>query len=742
MNGKAFPYYAQHDANDCGPSCLRMVAKFYGKDYSLQQLRDYCFINSNGVSLLGISEAAEKIGFHSLMVKTDYQKIINDVPLPAILHWNQEHFVVLYDKSNIRSEPAAKRRNKFVIGDPHPSSGIISVDEPTFRKSWISDADDKGVALVLYPTEKFFNDDRALEPAQKNSLKSLIGFLKPYKKYIAQLLLGMLIASIFSLAVPLLTQAMLDYGIQQSDNQLVMLILIGQLMIFAGETCIEIIRNIIFLSISSRVTITIISGYLTKLMRLPIRFFDIRSTGDIIQRLKDYDKIENFLTGTTINTIFSFLNIIIFSIVILLYSPFVFLLFFLMSALSVGWIFFFQRRRKILNYKRFQNMRASQDSLYEIINGIKEIKLNNAEISRRWQWERNQVRLFKINAKALVLEQWQRIGFGFINHLKNILITYVAAREVMSGSMTIGMMLSVVYIIGQTNWPLNQLIDFFRSAQDARISFDRLNEVETIKKEDEGTETPQHQTEAHGDIVLNNLYFQYGSPRSPYVLEDITTSFPKGKVTAIVGPSGCGKTTLLKLLLKFYPPVKGDISIGDTPLPNISDRVWRNQCAAVLQDGHFFADTIAHNIVIDGSEIDENKMNRAVHMANIKNFINRLPLGYTTKLGINGSGLSAGQKQRLLIARAVYKDPDFLLLDEATSALDAGNEKVIIGNLAEFYKGKTVIIVAHRLSTVKNADQIVVMNEGQIVETGTHHTLVKKRGFYYELVSNQLELGN
>ncbi|HVI48709.1 MAG TPA: peptidase domain-containing ABC transporter [Chitinophaga sp.] len=736
------PYFPQHDANDCGPACLKMVSTFYGKNYTLNELREYCYINAGGVSLLGIAEGAEKIGFHTLMLKTDYEKLLKDVPLPSILHWNQEHFVVLYDRT---VQGLFKKEIKFKIADPANSLGINNIDETTFRKNWISDADDKGVLLVLYPTDNFYDGNNGKDKdAQRNNIYSAFyPFLKPYRKQFFSLFLGMLLASVFALIFPFLNQYLLDIGVYMKNRNILIMLLLAQLSIFLGSTIIDITRNVLYLHISNRISIRLVSDYLNRLMRLPVSFFEIRSTGDINQRIQDHDKIETFLTNTSINTIFSIFNIIMFSVVLFVYNTTIFCTYLLLSLLSVGWIILFQHKRRRINYKKFQALKVSQDNLLEIIGGIKEIKLNNSETIRRWRWERNQIKKYKINVEYLTIEQWQKTGFDFINQFKNILIIYIAANLVMADKLTVGAMLSVLYVVGQINNPLQQLTDFFKLFQDARISFERRSDILNIQAEEQ-EEAEEQGSEASlesGDIHINNLYFQYSSPKSSYVLKSLNLTIPRNKVTAIVGPSGCGKTTLLKLLLKFYTPVQGEIKVGDEYLSNISDRLWRSKCGAVMQDGYIFGDTIARNIVTDGSPINRTLINRAVEIANIKDFINSQPLRYTTKLGMNGYGLSAGQKQRLLIARAVYKNPDYLFFDEATSALDAKNERTIIENLNAFYKGKTVVVVAHRLSTVKNADQIIVMNNGEIVETGTHIELIKKQAFYYDLVKNQLELG-
>jgi ATP-binding cassette, subfamily B, bacterial len=744
MPGSKFPYYFQHDTVDCGPACLRMVAKYYNKDFNIEQLRQYCFLRANGVSLLGISEGAERIGFQTLMVKTSYDKLLKEVPLPCILHWDQDHFVVLY---KIKKGSFGKAC-KFIIANPN-GAGIIEVEEADFRRSWIGE-DEKGVLLVLYPSARFEEEGPDENVAALSGLPALpltarhqlTKFIRPFRRQLLLLLTGLIVTSLLSLLSPFLNQYLVDVVIAYKTKELLALVLFAQLAIFLGSAVIEIVRNTIYLHVSNRLGISLVADFITKLMRLPLNFFDTRSTGDINQRIQDHDKIETFLTSTSLNAIFSLFNIAVFSIVLCIFSPQLFYIFFGMSSAAVGWIFLFQGKRRRLNYKRFQTLKYSQNSIIEMIAGIKDIKLNNSEIAYRWDWERNQVKKFKINIAYLANEQWQKGGFDFLNQLKNILIIYISAMLVIHDQLTVGTMMSIMFLISQINAPLYQLIDFFRLFQDAKISFERRADIENYEpeKKDETVSTNDINLVAHEDIRLENVSFRYASPKAALTLRNVSFTIPKNKVTAIVGPSGCGKTTLLKLLLKFYEPSSGVIKIGNTPLYNVDNTVWRDHCGAVMQDGHVFSDTIARNIVIDNTAVDKQMIERAATVANIRDFIETLPLGFSTRLGSSGGGLSAGQRQRLLIARAVYKDPPFILFDEATSALDARNERVIIENLNNFFRGKTVLVIAHRLSTIKNADQIIVMDEGRVVETGNHYSLLQSRGFYYDLVSNQIEM--
>lgn len=724
------PYYPQHDAMDCGPTCLRMVAAFYGKRYSLEGLREKSFITREGVSMLGISEAAEKIGFRSICVQVGYEKL-QEAPLPCIIHWNQQHFVVIY-----------KLNDKHVwVADP--GAGKLKYTKEEFCNCWLSsrkNKEDTGVALLLEPTPEFYTIEDEGDEVNRKGFSFLYSYLRPYRGLVGQLLLGLLLGSMIQLMLPFLTQSVVDFGINNQNLGFIYLVLIAQLMLSFSSSAVNFIRGWILLHLGTRINIALISDFLIKLMKMPISYFDSKMTGDILQRINDHKRIQDFLTGSSLSVIFSIFNIIIFGIVLLVYSGMIFLIFMGGSALYVAYVWLFMKKRAELDHKRFAQQSANQSTVVQLVNGMQEIKLSACEQQKRWEWERIQAKLFKVNIKSLALRQYQDSGAVLINQSKNLLITALVASLVVKGEMTLGMMLSVQYIIGQLNSPVNELIAFARDMQDARLSMNRLSEVRDKPDEEDPTRELLREIPEGKEIRLQNLNFKY-DPLSEYpTLDDISLVIPPGKQTAIVGMSGSGKTTLVKLLLGFYPPASGDIFIGDTPLGSYSIREWRKRCGVVMQDGFIFSDSITGNIAPGVEHIDKKRLRHAAEVANIHDFIEELPLAYNTKIGQEGHGLSQGQKQRILIARAVYKDPEFIFFDEATNALDANNERTIMNNLQTFFKGRTSVVVAHRLSTVRNAEQIIVIEQGRIAETGTHEALIALEGRYYKLVKNQLEL--
>lgn len=730
LSTKRFPHFKQTEAKDCGPTCLKIISKHYGKSQNIQQLRELSETTREGSSLLGITEAAEQIGFRTLGVQLSLQTL-KKAPMPSVLHWNQDHYVVLYkiDKQDI------------YISDP--AHGLLTYKNDDFLTHWIgnnsSEKSEEGIALLLEPTAYFYHDRD--EEDQEYGFTYLSKYLLRYRAFIMQLIIGLLVGSILQIAVPFLTQSVVDVGIKNQDIHFIYLIMFAQLGLFIGKASLEIIRSWILLHLSTRINISLVSDFFIKLMKLPISYFDVRMTGDLMQRIADHKRIEQLLTTSSLTTLFSLFNLGVFSLVLMFYDLSIFLIFTIGSMVYFAWILFFFKRRKSLDYRRFTQLSQEQSKVIELINGMQEIKLHNAERRMRWNWEFLQARLFKTATKSLTLEQLQSVGSNLINELKNMFITILAAKLVIDGQITLGMMLAISYIVGQLNAPIAQLITFLRSFQDAKISLERLAEIHN-----RGDEEPREQPEINkidqgSSIELKKISFRYtGSP--DMIIKDLSLTIPYQKVTAIVGSSGSGKTTLMKLLLRYYQVQTGEIQLGKKSINAYAQKAWRENSGVVMQEGYIFNDTIAANIAVGEDYIDKDKLAHAAWVSNIEEFIVHLPKGYNTKIGNEGTGLSTGQKQRLLIARAVYKNPQFLFFDEATSALDASNEKVIMKNLNEFFADRTAVIIAHRLSTVKNADQIVVLEGGQIVEKGDHVSLTQKRGKYFELVRNQLELGN
>ena len=736
----SFPHYTQLDAMDCGPTCLRMIAAHYGRDISLKRIRDLSKTGREGSSLLGLSDAAESLGFHAGGVKLTWEQLRDEAPLPCIVHWNQHHFVVVYK--------IAKKRGEWQVFVADPAAGLLVYPAERFLKSWLEvksedGKEDRGILLILETTPRFYEQRSSdAEKNDKYTLRRLARYLRPHRQSIVQLLLAMGVASVLSLILPFITQSVVDQGVALGRLGFVKTMLIAQLLIVLGQLANDLIRGWLMLHVTARVSISLISDFLSKLMRLPIAFFDAKMTGDIMQRIQDHTRIQNFLTNSLLNIAMAAVLLLLYGSILGGYNLGILFVFLLGTALYVGWVLLFLRWRKKLDYMRFQESANNQSNIVQLIGGMQDIKLNNCEKQKRWEWERIQAKLFKISISSLTLSQTQQVGGTFIDQAKNIFISFLAAKGVIDGNMTLGMMTALTYIIGQLNAPVSQFISFVRESQDANISMERLGEIHGREDEEPADAEKIRDIPENVDIAFDAVSFQYEGPLSPKVLEEISFKVPHGKVTAIVGASGSGKTTLLKMMLGFYAPVEGVVTLGGNEIGNYSESAWRRQCGCVMQEGFIFSNTIAENIALCDETPDMKRVRQAAEVANIKDWIERLPLGYNTKIGADGHGLSVGQKQRILIARAAYKNSPYLFFDEATNSLDANNEKVIMENLDRLFENKTVVIVAHRLSTVKNADNIIVLDSGHIVEEGTHAELTAKKGYYYELVRNQLELGN
>lgn len=717
------------DQMDCGATCLRMVFKYYGYQVSIHKIRKLCQTNKNGVNLLGISEAAEKLGFRTYGVRLSLEQL-GEVELPCILHWTQNHFVVLYKVS----------KGRYYISDP--ATGLVTYDHKEFASNWYSAKElHTGLSLLLSPGPEFYQlDDEELDLAL--GWRKMLTYFYRFRRLFMQLILGMLLGTILQLITPFLTQSVVDIGINTKNISFINLILIAQLMLFVGSISVSFIRSWITLHISTRVNISILTDLLIKIMKLPMSFFDIKTHGDLMQRMADQHRIESFLTGSTLNTLFSLVNMLIFGTLLIIYNKTIFSIFFVATVLYTLWLLFFMKYRRDLDNKRFKISSENQTYMVEMIQSIKDIKINNAQKQKRWGWEALQARLFKFKVKSLALSQYQSIGSMAINQAKGILITYISAKAVIDGDMTLGAMMAVQYIVGMVSSPVESLLAFMESYQDAKISMERLNEI--YEAEEEEDIKKDYLTKLPGDmsIEIRNLTFRYYGAGNEPIFSKLNIHFPAGKTTAIVGTSGSGKTTILKLLLRFYDYEEGEILVGGRRIELFDFSLWRESCGAVLQDNYVYADSIERNIAVNEEFPDKEKLQQAIEIANLEEFIAEQPFGLATKIGTAGKGLSQGQRQRLMIARAVYKEPKFIFLDEATNSLDANNEKAIIQNLDRFFQQRTVIVVAHRLSTVRNADNIIVIEKGEVVEQGTHIHLTRSKGKYFELVKNQLELGN
>lgn len=726
---KSFPHEFQMDAKDCGPACLKIIAKYYGKYYSLQYLRDLCGITRKGVSILDISYAADKIGLRAVSVKVVIEDLITRVTLPAIVHWNNDHFIVIYKAT----------KNKIYVSDP--AKGLISYTHEQFKEKWYKADGSYGVLMILQPMASFKQIEAHEKIERLKNFENLLGYFTPYKKAFGILFLIMFIATILQAFLPFISKAVIDTGIRTQDVNFVYIVLVANIVLLLSITLSNILRDWVLLHVTTRVNISLISDYLIKLMKLPVSFFENKLVGDILQRAYDHERIRHFIMDNSLGMLFSCITFVIFSVILLIFNVAIFFIFLGGSILYVLWLFIFLKVRRKLDWEYFDLLSKDRSYWVETIGNIQEIKINNYEDTKRWKWEAIQARLYKLNVKILNINNAQMLGSQFINNLQNMAVTFYCAIAVINGDITFGIMISTQFIIGMLNGPIVQFVGFIQSAQYAKISFMRINEIHQLQDEDDMVSISANSMELPKDKSLNvkNLSFAYSS-HSPLVLKGIYLTIPEGKVTAIVGDSGCGKSTLLKLLLRLYLPSYGEICIGDMNINNVSLRQWRERCGCVMQEGKVFNDTIQNNIALNDEKVDYEALQRATDIANIAKEIEAMPQGYQTMIGEMGRGLSGGQKQRLLIARALYKNPDYLFLDEATNALDTINEQKIVTALNNVFKNRTVIVIAHRLSTIKKADQIVVMKDGMIVELGNHGALIEQKGYYYKLIQSQYDL--
>lgn len=746
MRSRRFKYYKQLESLDCAPACLKMIAHYHGREYSLEYLRDICKSNRLGTSVFSLTTGAEKIELEAVAVELLADQLTDQLPLPCVLLVNNKHFVVLVEIINKRDHDPQRR--KFKIADP--GFGMITINAEELCKKWLG-TQKKGVCIFFEPTENFLSISGNIQDKVKDTAYywlSLKRIFQTYRAGLFQIILGMILSSVLSIAFPILTQRMVDVGIHYKSYEFIWLVFLFQLGIFVSMVIVDLVKAWVLLHIGAKIELGLTYDFLSKIMKLPLYFFEVKVAADLMQRIGDNSRIQVFIKNQLLDFIIAIATFITLSTLMASYNGAIYTIFITLTLITAGWTLYFTKKREILDYRRFDVTAENTDNIIETIVAMPEIRINNAELIKRDRWERIQIRLFEINAKILSVQQYQNSGAAALNTVKNLTVTFLSVQQVLSGSLSLGEMLGISAIIGQLNVPVNQILTFWQNLQDAKISFARLSEIQSKKEEDE--KFKEHPAPANirqllagfDAITINNLGFSYIESEDDLLFDNLSLSIPKGKITAVVGLSGSGKTTLLKLLLKFYEPLRGNIAVGGIDLADIPADLWRQQCGVVMQEGHIFSDTVENNIAMATEEVDEDRLVAAANLACAHSFIERLPMKYKTKIGSSGLGLSTGQKQRLLIARAIYKNPEILIFDEATSSLDANNERTIQENLQTFFLGKTVIIIAHRLSTVRNADNIVVMESGSIIEQSSHDQLVNRKGAYYQLVKNQLELGN
>lgn len=723
-----FPFYRQQDSKDSGPTCLRIICKHFGKNFNIQTLREKAFATHEGTSINNLSDAAESLGLKTLVTELSLDRFFDNAVFPCVIRWGDDHYIIVYKTTS----------TKIYVCDP--KQGLVTFQLKEFAIQWnakFPESERKVEALLIEATPAFYTRP---EQYRKANIAYYLNYFKPYKRHFTQVFFGMIATVILTVIFPFLTRAIIDRGVNLRDMEFINVILIAQVVLLISRSVIGHIQSWIFLYVESRINLVIVADFLIKLLNLPISYFNSKSLGDVMQRIGDHKRIESFISSGSLSTIVSMFNLLIFGIILYSYSVNIFLIFFISTLAYISWVLPFSRRRRLHDSASFSEQANDRNILYELFIGIKDIKLNNCEKKKRWKWERGQAQLYKAKIGRLSLDQIQQSGAFFISEAKNILITITAANLVIKGEITLGTMIAIQYILGQLNLPVGKFMTFLNSYHDAKISADRLLEIRTAKSEhdiaDKIKELPQDKS-----IRFKDVSFRYEGKKSEPVLDKINFTIPEGKITAIVGESGSGKTTLLKLLLRFFEPTSGEIKVGNrNNLSHYDLKMWRSNCGSVLQDSFLFNDTIENNIALSDEKCNKAEMIRASKVSNIDEYVETLRSGYSTPIGTNGRGISQGQKQRILIARAVYKNPHYIFFDEATNSLDNNNEKIIMENLRTFFNGKTVLIIAHRLNTVKDADQIIVMDKGRIVEIGTHSELVGSKLKYYNLFKNQLSL--
>lgn len=729
----SFPHRQQPNAKDCGATCLYLISAYYGKRHSLDKLREYSHISREGASLMGISEAAERIGFKTLGLCLDMDKLANEVRLPCILFWNQNHYVVCY---KIRR---GRKGYRFYLSDPASIKTVCSEEE--FRSHWLCtrrNGEDRGILLQLCPTDLFYTIEGDEKKPRFKGLAGYFTYIAPYKGAVAQMIFSMLLLMFLGLFAPFLTQVMVDVGIREGNFSFVMLVLLSQLILTLTNMGVGMINGWLSLHTNTRVSLALFSDFWKKLLKLPAKFFDTKILGDLMQRLEDYDRIESFLLGHSIQICFSIVSFVVFTSILAYYNVTILMVFLVGHVLYVLWTIMFLGTWKRLDYENFELSSKSNNKIIQMLQGVVDIKLNNEENLKRWEWEKIQARLFRLSVRRLKVGQLQGNVSTLITNVTNLLISAITAQAVIGGSMTLGMMMAISYVTAQIGAPISQFVGFVHVLQETKISLERLDEIHSMPDDDSLLESQQQELPTKKDISFEHVNFSYDGSPHRLVLKDVSLTILANKVTALVGDSGCGKTTVIKLIQGLYEPLSGAVKIDGIPISCINPHQLRRQVGSVMQEGYLFSDTIARNVATGTTQIDRQRLHEAARLANVDSFVGNLPLGYNTKIGMEGVGVSQGQKQRILIARLIYKSPEILLLDEATNSLDSKNEKSIMSNLQACFKNKTVVMAAHRLSTIRNADQIIVMKDGRVEEVGTHSELLARRGEYYALIENQL----